>query len=99
MNNIIYKYVRDHRGNLNGCLVGFKQSGEETYSIGWSKFNKNDSKFSKDMAFEIAFGRATTGALLYDHGNQKFPASYYDVMNKFMHRCSRYFKQQVLVNK
>lgn len=102
--NTIIHYVRDNKGNPRGVIVAVKLL-DGNIGISWSYCRKTD-RFTKDMALQIAIGRALTSAVhmrILDAGDRawiefasEMPHQIARDMAKFVDRCKKYYKTEVV---
>jgi hypothetical protein len=79
-------YLRDKKGNPRGVLVAVKLPDGEV-SVHYSYCRKND-RFTKDMALQIAIGRAMTNTNNFG----SVPQQVLRELQKFNDRIMRYYK-------
>jgi hypothetical protein len=77
----IVQFVRNRHGQPKGVLVA-RQNG-----IGWSAVNPRDT-FNKELALEIARGRADKGSTIATR-----PSHVEAALPNFRNRAARYFRR------
>ena len=115
-NNILRKFIKkevknNHYQNV-GCLIATTHdslNGIElavpVVSIGLSMCNIKHDEFSKEIAEEIAIGRANNfnkkynykNTLLYYDSKILCPVYLNDEVNRFIHRCVSYYKDKFVI--
>lgn len=84
----IVQYIRDKKNNKTGLILAFKSN--DKVHIGWSKVNTKLDIFDKEVAFDIATGRAFKN---FNDTELEIPVSLVDEIRWFCwNRVTRYFK-------
>jgi hypothetical protein len=89
MNNILFKRIRNNKGNPKGVLIAMPINDTEV-GIGWSLSSSKDN-FDLSMGKRIAEGRTSA------FEPEKMPHSIRVDFNKFAQRCERYFKGHTVI--